>query len=197
MTAEIATLDRVRNAAESLRRQDIRVTADRIIELIGGGSKGTVLEHLRTLRDVAPSQIETPTAIFELARGVLADIYRTGREAEAERTRVATERLSSIMADLDAQVAELATENAQLQSQLVERQATLDTLDEANADLERRLAEADATISAMRAAADANRDSAADALRQALGRFETLVSEATAARPQRRNGSNVPKNEAD
>ncbi len=46
MTAEIATLDKVRAAVEQLHHDGLKATADGVISLVGGGSKPTVLKHM-------------------------------------------------------------------------------------------------------------------------------------------------------
>lgn len=116
MSAEIATIERVRSAVEELRRAGQSPTADAVIRLIGG-SKRTVLTHLRALRDAGPAQDDMPTAVLEMMRPVARDIYRAGQQAESDATRTATERMSRVIADQDVQITELLAENERLESE--------------------------------------------------------------------------------
>jgi len=115
MSAEIATIERVRSAVEELRRAGQSPTADAVIRLIGG-SKRTVLTHMRSLRDAAPEQDDIPPTVVEMLRPVARDIYRTGEQAATDSMRATADRLSRIVDDQDAQIAELVAENERLES---------------------------------------------------------------------------------
>jgi len=116
MSAEIATIERVRSAVEELRRAGQSPTADAVIRLIGG-SKRTVLTHMRSLRDAAPEQDDIPPTVVEMLRPVARDIYRTGEQAALDSMRATADRLSRIVDDQDAQIAELVAENERLESE--------------------------------------------------------------------------------
>ena len=67
MSAEIATLEKVGLAADELRRQGKKVTANSVIAAIGGGSKPTVLKHLKALRTQTDDQDEEiPASVYDL-----------------------------------------------------------------------------------------------------------------------------------
>lgn len=177
MSAEVATLDKVRQAAETLRRKGVRPTADRIIELIGG-SKSTVLEHLRALRSTAAEADELPISVIEMVRASLMDVYRAGRSAEAEKVRGATERLSQVVEEQDAQIEELMLDNERLtssneQSERKTRESS--AAEAASTDRVRQLEAENADLKAQLAAA---RASASQELRDALSRVESIVRSA-------------------
>ena len=107
MSAEIASLERVRQAVETIRRRNGKPTADNVISVIGGGSKKTVLSHLRTLRDPQPVDDGVPPTVIEIARTALSEIYRAGGQSEADRSRAILERLSLSLDEQEAQIEEL------------------------------------------------------------------------------------------
>ena len=185
MSAEIATIDRVRQAVATLRKKDVRVTADRVIELIGGGGKKTVLDHLRTLRTGTVEPDEVPPAVIELARAALGDIFQAGRTAEADRTRAATHRLASSLEDLDAQIQELSDANQNLEAEVKSLKLLLDQARTSEEESGRRLAAAEGTIVDLRAELASGRESAAADLLGALERFEALVEEASSTKLKR------------
>lgn len=199
MSAEIATLDRVRQAAERLRRNGVRPTADRVIELIGGG-KATVLEHLRTLRATPMVEDEVPSSVVDMVRSALEDVYRAGRNAEVEKVRTATEKMSQFVDEQDAQIAELmldlerlSSANEQLERQLEAGSVSVAEADERARNLEIENAELKSQLAAARA-------SASEELRQALERVEQMVISAAgidkkAARPRRTIG--LPNKKSD
>lgn len=115
MAAEIATLEKVKAAVSILRMRGIAPTADRVIDAIGGGSKSTVLSHLKTLRNPGPEdEPELPPHLLDVARSALAEIYRAGAQAEADRSRTMSQRLSLVMSEQESQIDEFAAENARL-----------------------------------------------------------------------------------
>lgn len=185
MSAEIATIDRVRQAVATLRKKDVRVTADRVIELIGGGGKKTVLDHLRTLRSGVAEPDEIPQAVMEMARAALGDIFQAGRTAEADRTRAATQRLASSLEDLDAQIQELSDANQNLEAEVKSLKLLLDQARTSGEESGQRLAAAEGTIVELRAELASGRESAAADLLGALERFEALVEEASSTKLKR------------
>lgn len=118
MSAEIASLEKVKGAVASIRAQGGTATADRVIAHLGGGSKATVLRHIRTLREAEPSGDLLPQTVLDMAKAALSDIYTAGVSAGTERGAAGLARLTTAIAELDAQVDELAAENAGLQTQL-------------------------------------------------------------------------------
>lgn len=67
MSAEIATLDKVKAAVAQLHQDGRRATADAVFAIIGGGSKPTILKHLKTLREEPkPVDDDVPAAILDL-----------------------------------------------------------------------------------------------------------------------------------
>lgn len=189
MSAEIATLDRVRNAVTTLRQRGVKPTANRVIELIGGGGKSRVLEHLRSLRAPADDPDSVPPSVLEIARMALSDIYEAGRKAEADKTRAASERLSIVVEEQDAQIMELDQEIGRLvssvevlESRLRDSDAVADALKEQILGIERSNAELQSQL-------DAEEHSSTDGLKAALARFEALVEEAVSVQSNNRQGS--------
>lgn len=183
MSAEIATLDKVRQAVERLRRNGVRPTADRIVEQIGGG-KATVLEHLRTLRSVPFVEDDVPPSVMDMARSAVKEVYRAGRAAEAEKVRATTERMSQFVDEQDAQIAELmhdldrlSSANEQLQCRVEDCSASVAEADKRARNLETENAELKSQLAAARA-------SASEELRQALERVEQMVISATGIEKQ-------------
>ena len=105
MSAEIASLEKVRAAVAQLHLNHQRATADAVIAAIGGGSKPTVLRHLKTLREEPQQPVtDLPAGILDLVRPVVAQIFAEGSKAEAARTRDQIERLHRMLGDLEAEV---------------------------------------------------------------------------------------------
>lgn len=178
MSAEIASLERVRQAADFLRRKGVRPTADRIIETIGGGGKSTVLEHLRVLRNAPPENEDLPISVIELIRGGIEDVYRAGRAAESEKVRAGTERLLQVVAELDAQVQELMDDNTRFELRAGELQAQAVHATESRDETIKRLGELQVENGSLKDQLAAARATASEELRIALGRVEDIVRSA-------------------
>lgn len=192
MSAEIATLDKVRQAAERLRRNGVRPTADRIVEQIGGG-KATVLEHLRTLRSAPSVEDDVPPSVLDMARSAVEDVYRAGRAAEAEKVRAATERMSQSIDEQDAQIAELMLDLERLSSTKEQLERRVDACSVSVAAAEERSRRLETENAELKAQLAMARASASEELRQALERMEQMVISATgiekeAERPRRTIG---------
>ena len=126
MSAEIATLDKVKAAVAQLHQDGRRATADAVFAIIGGGSKPTILKHLKTLREEPkPVDDDVPAAILDLARPVMAQIFAEGGKTEAARNRDQTERLHRMLGDLEAEVEALATTNVMQESKIADLEAEL------------------------------------------------------------------------
>ncbi|NGP16537.1 DNA-binding protein [Devosia aurantiaca] len=115
MSNQIATFERVRDVVETLRKRNVAPTADRVIAMVGGGSKSTVLSHLKRLRDAPMDDDAIPPSVMDAARVALNEVYLAGRSAEADTVRAATERLSQAVREQDAQIEELAGLNERLE----------------------------------------------------------------------------------
>lgn len=112
MSAEIATLEKVQAAVAQLHRSGQKATADAVIGMIGGGSKPTVLRHLKALREKPQAEeAPLPPSLVDLIKPAVAQIYAEGARAEGSKYREQTERLHRLLGDLEAQVEELATAN--------------------------------------------------------------------------------------
>jgi dsDNA-specific endonuclease/ATPase MutS2 len=181
MSAEIASLERVRHAVETIRRRNGTPTADRVIEVIGGGSKKTVLSHLRTLRDPQMEDDGIPAAVIEMARSALGDIYRSGGQAEADRARALSERLSATLEEQEAQIEELAEENARCHQVIPELTRQRDEARGDRARAEQRLAEASAANRSLEFDLAKERLKRTEGIEKAIARVEGMVS--TALRP--------------
>ena len=184
MSSEIASLDRVRHAVESLRQRGVNATADRVIGLVGG-SKTTVLQRLRELRSTVVVESSVPPAVLDIARASLIEIYEAGQKAEADRTRTATERLSVMLEEQEEQIQDLADENSSLASDLTSTTEELQALRSAYETIVERLRESEATIGALKKEQEDEEESIAGQLRAALDRFQAMVEEADIARGKR------------
>jgi DNA repair exonuclease SbcCD ATPase subunit len=121
MSAEIATIEKVRAAVAQLHRDEQRATADAVIAIIGGGSKPTVLKHMKALRE-EPKTVDgdVSAGILDMARPLLAQIFAEGGKAEAARNRDQIERLHRMLGDLEAEVEALAAANLAQERQLAD-----------------------------------------------------------------------------
>ncbi|MFD1255106.1 Chromosome partition protein Smc [Devosia equisanguinis] len=121
MNAEIASLEKVRAAVAQLHLDHQRATADAVIAAIGGGSKPTVLKHMKTLRQEPQQPVtDLPAGILDLVRPVIAQIFAEGSKAEAARTRDQIARLHRMLGDLEAEVEALGAANAALEERVAE-----------------------------------------------------------------------------
>lgn len=175
MTVEIATADRVREAVATLRRRGVKPTADKVIVLIGGGSKSTVLEHMKNLRNLSAEDVDVPSAIVDLAKPVLAEVFAAGRAAEVERTRTATQRLAQLLEEQDEQVGELVAANETLDATITALRLELEGATQAIGTLEEQLAMTGATVGHLRGALAEERRTASIGLKDALSRLEALL----------------------
>lgn len=126
MSVEIASLEKVREAVAALHQQSKRATAEAVIAEIGGGSKQTVLRHLKSIRSTVEPEAETvPQAVIDAARPILAQIFAMGIKAEALRGKDVNDRLHRHMADLETQVEELAASGLALETQIGRLKAEL------------------------------------------------------------------------
>lgn len=169
MSAAKATLTTVKNAVEEIEGLGLEPTIDRIIETVGGGSRGTVIKLLATLRG-SPKQAAVVVEVLtpEIRKSTLdlaETITRTQRLAAEsafdEERRLHTEVIAKMVADgqragsfLEASEADLARaleRNDNLEQQLAAKSAECDTLggrlaraNETIEKLEQLLKEADA-----------------------------------------------------
>lgn len=64
--------------------QNQRATADAVIAAIGGGSKPTVLSHLKTLREEPQQPVtDLPAGILDLVRPALVQIFADRSSAQS------------------------------------------------------------------------------------------------------------------
>lgn len=147
MSAEIASLEKVRAAVAQLHLNNQRATADAVIAAIGGGSKPTVLKHLKTLRE-EPQQAEDdlPAGILDLVRPALAQIFAEGGKTEAARNRDQIERLHRMLGDLEAEVETLGAVNTALDEQVVDLGRELDKSSKALSSAEAQIVAKDRKI---------------------------------------------------
>jgi DNA repair exonuclease SbcCD ATPase subunit len=154
MSAEIATLEKVKAAVAQLHKDSQRATADAVIAIIGGGSKPTVLKHMKALREEPKAaEGDVPAGILDLARPMLAQIFAEGSKAEAARNRDQIERLHRMLGDLEAEVEALAAANlaqegqlANIGAELTRTAKALSAAEESNATKDRKIAELQAEL---------------------------------------------------
>jgi hypothetical protein len=177
MTAEIATLEKVRAAVEQLHRDGLKATADGVISLIGGGSKPTVLKHMKALRELPQAADSVlPASVLDLLKPVAVQVYAEGARAEENRNREHTERLHRLLGDLEAEVEALAIGNQGLEVQV-------DTLTRRQAEAEAAAVEARDTIarqadeiSTLRAELAKRHDETTSQIASLLQGFEATVA---------------------
>lgn len=176
MSAEVATFERVRAAAADLRQRGMKATADRIIE-ITGGSKQTILTHLRRLRDDAMTEPEVaPPAVIEMARSALFDVYDAGRRAEADRSRALHDRTALMIDELESQVDELSSENHRLAQAASDHADALVRERAENAALAERLNGTEETARTLEAALASERTEGAKRLADVMGKLDALLA---------------------
>lgn len=134
---EIASLEKVQSAVAVLHAQGLNATADAVIAEIGGGSKTTVLKHLRAVRALEAKELDgVSSALLEAIKPGLLEIYHQGAQAEEKRTLEQTQRLHRFLGDQEAQIADFEIE---LQGVVDEKEGLSRTL----GDIKARLAEAE------------------------------------------------------
>lgn len=177
MSAEIASLEKVRAAVAQLHLNHQRATADAVIAAIGGGSKPTVLKHLKTLRE-EPQQPadDLPPGILDLVRPALAQIFAEGRKAEAVRTRDQIERLHRMLGDLEAEVETLGAVNTALDEQVVDLGRELDKSSKALSSAEAQIAAKDRKIEKLTAQLSEKEMAAQRKLAAAMKGFEERLT---------------------
>lgn len=156
MSAEIATFERVRDAVAQLHKDEKRATADAVFDIIGGGSRPTILKHMKTLREgTKPAEAEMPPALVDLLRPVLAQVFAEGGKAEMARNRDQSDRLHRMLGDLEAEIEALAKANlaleariAELNTEMASKDQALSAADEANANKDRRIEKLQADLAA-------------------------------------------------
>lgn len=198
MSAEIATLDKVKAAVAQLHQDGRRATADAVFAIIGGGSKPTILKHLKTLREEPkPADGDVPAAILDLGRPVLAQIFAEGGKAEAARNRDQIERLHRMLGDLEAEVEALATANLTQESKIADLEAELVRTAKALSTSEETISLKDRKIEQLQAELAQRDDTARKHLDETLRSFDDKL--ASLARqmeqPSRNKGRAVAKGE--
>ena len=178
MSSEIATLERVRAAVQDLHAEGAKATADAVISRIGGGSKPTVLKHLRVLREIKEAPAETlPLTILEKAKPFLAEIFVAGSAAHETRTREQTERYHRMMSDLEAQVAEFEAIIDRLERDRADLSERLKASERALEETASKLEQRDAEIAQLQAAlADSQREQAKH-VTDRLASFEARIAD--------------------
>lgn len=174
MSNPIATFDAVAAAVRDLRQAGDSPTAENVIRRIGGGSKRTVLDHLRLLRKGdGPPQPELPPSVLDIVRPALAELYAAGSAAEAERHRTRTERQDALMDEMEAQIVELAAENEGLQARIAGLEATNERIQADWAAAEDRLSARTVELDALRA--ESNRAAEGAGLADMMARIESSL----------------------
>lgn len=182
MSAEIASLEKVRAAAASIRSSGGTPTADRVIEYLGGGSKTTVLRHLKELRDRPAMEDSLPPSVIELAKGALSDIYQAGVRAGTEHSAAGLMRLTAVVAEVDTQIDELAVENGELRERLAIAEEKLQAEEQRAMDLQAALNKAETDLRSVASELALERSIGAEKLAKLASRIEEGI--ASMSRPQ-------------
>lgn len=142
MSSTIATFDAVKAAAEQLVAQNKQITAQSIIT-ITGGSKSTVLPHLRRYREeVASAAViadAPPAFLYELADPLVRKIWTAAQQEAANSYHRNLAHQTAIFAGL-------AEENETFAAKEVDYQSEVLSLEEQVANLTSSLAEAEGNI---------------------------------------------------
>jgi predicted RNase H-like nuclease (RuvC/YqgF family) len=127
MTAEIASLEKVRAAVERLHQQQKKVTLSSVGAEVGGGSRTTILEHLKTIRstEIPASNEPFPSSALEAIKPAVSQIFAMGQQVEALRNKDAVERQNRYFSDLEAQIDELVAEAQDRERAFEEQSATV------------------------------------------------------------------------
>lgn len=175
MSEEKASFERVKNAALHLRRQGIKATADRVIELTGG-SKTTVLSHLKSLRENPADESDLPQHVLELARATLTEVYAAGRKVGEDRQRALAERASIVLSEQEAQIDELVAENCALSGRIEDLLSQLSDAKEARTACQEELDKSRAKGAELEAALFADREKSTMALTDAMSKLDALLA---------------------
>jgi DNA repair exonuclease SbcCD ATPase subunit len=139
MTAELATFEKVTQAVEQLRRTGEKITSKRILDLVGG-SKPTILKHMRALRSenfaAAASGGGAPAFLVELAKPMLLQLMAAASTSEAQKFESLTQRYHEQMESLEAEVEEFGRIETALRQD--------------NSDLTEKLTQADVEIALLK-----------------------------------------------
>lgn len=175
MSVEVATIERVRAASSALRAEGSRVTADAVIAHIGGGSKQTVLKHLKALRADPETQPSVPASVLDLVLPALAEVFHAGEQAEAERSRSQNERIMRMMDDLECQIEELAGDNSRLSAELEASRRQLADRETKHSAASDELGRANAEIRRLEKELQKDRDDSSKRLAKLMTQFEASL----------------------
>lgn len=176
MSTEVATFDRVKAAAVALRGAGEKVTADTVISHIGGGSKATVLKHLKILRSESDAQQTLPPGVLEIAMPALSALFEAGVKTEAERVSAQSARQVRMMDELESQVEELASEVIKLSEQLGDSKIELSKMFDKYEASKRELTEARADLKRVDKEAAKDRDEFVKRLGHLMSKFEATLA---------------------
>lgn len=175
MSSAIATASSVKAALEELRASGNTPTADNVIKILGGGSKTTVLSHLRRLmKDDAPQAEELPLPLMDRVRPALTELFAAGAAAEAEKIRTRVERQDRLLDEMEHQLLELAEERETLRNQVMSLAVERDSLAVRCGELESDLAGGKAELEATQERLARARDQTAASIAGLLARVEAL-----------------------
>jgi len=185
MSTEIATFERVKAAVEALHQAGAKATADAVHAEIGGGSKPTILKHLRTLREALNTPPDPlPLALLEKAKPILAEIFGAGAAAQESRTKEQTDRYHRIMADLEAQLEEFETaakeqeqQSAALRRELTEAQSSLSEAQAQLADANIKIGQREAEIEDLQSELARRQRDEAQTLASRFEAFESRIAD--------------------
>jgi hypothetical protein len=196
MREERATKQAVEAAIKELEAHGAQPTADRILE-ITGGSKSTVLRHMKDLgfgasrrTNVDTSDDLLPGVLLEKAKPFIAELLASAAELERAKYLSMSERFNTNMEELEIALAEdgkrldiMAAENTALSSEIINLREDLeivalerDELQQKSDAAERRARIAEARISELEAV-NGSLKIAADAAADLESRMVRLLDE--------------------
>ncbi len=181
MSAAIATAESVKTALTELRAAGISPTADAVIKRLGGGSKSTVLLHLRQLlKDETPFEV-LPSLLIDQVRPALAELFLAGAAAEGEKGRARLDRQDRLLDEMEQQLIDMEAELQNLRHEVAKLVAERDRLAFRCSGLENNLVSREVELRSATQQLDLARDQAAAGFAQLLARVESSV-EALATR---------------
>lgn len=172
MSEAIATREAVEDAATQLRNNGKVPTFSRARDVIGGGSKDTILAHLRALRHAErPSKGDVlPAILLDRARPLLEVIYVAAEACVEGKYAAATDRYHRNMEELEQELDDAHAMEKKLRSDLGAMVVASDALRQENGELRAQFA---AQLQRM------------EALTDRLSRFDVPTGQPNRRRPKK------------
>ena len=141
MSEAIATRQAVQEAVGQLRRTGRKPTFSAVRDVLGGGSKETILGHLRDLRrdEFASSDVGLPTGLLDRARPLIELIYAEAQSNLEANHAGATDRYHRTMEELEIELDEAVETEKALRKEMAAVSLAAQSLRSENGDLRTQL----------------------------------------------------------